>query len=164
MSADINLDNINVDLELSGSADFGLDAIASALTSGVKADVGLDSIGVSAQVQGGVDVGLGNVNADVGLDDIRIRELAPVRVEASIKELPLLRTDSKVDLGLDDIRIRELPPIQFELSFRPIRVHLPLNYSFCIELFGIRLFKFSLCGEGMAVAEDHRPHATERCT
>jgi hypothetical protein len=163
MSADINLDNINVDLDLSGGADFGLDEIANALTTGIKADVGLANVGVGVTVAGALDVGLSNIDADVGLDDIRIKELPTIDVQASIKELPVIRTDSKVDLGLDDIRIQQLPPIQFELSFRPIRVHLPLNYSFCIELFGIRLLRFSVCGEGMAVAEDYHPHATERC-
>jgi hypothetical protein len=138
MSADINLDNVNVDLDLSGGADFGLDAIAGALTSGVNASVAL---------------GLDNVKADVdvGLDDIRI------------KELPLIRSDSKLDLGLDNIRIQELPPFRFDFSMRPIRIHLPLNYSFCVEIFGIRLFKFSVCGEGMVVTEDYHAHATERC-
>ena len=163
MSADINLDNINVDLDLSGSADLGLDAIAQALTEGVNAsvDVGLDDI--DAKLQGSVDLGLDDVRADVGLDDIRIKELPAVRVEASVKELPVIRTDSKVDLGLDDIRIQELPPFRFDFALRPIRVHLPLNYSFCVELFGIRLFKFSVCGEGMVVTEDYHPRDAERC-
>jgi hypothetical protein len=162
MSADINLDNINVDLALSGAADFGLDAVAGALA----------NLGVEAR--GGLDL-------DVGLDDVRITELATIRAEASIKEIAPINTNStvdlglddvkvdlgldnvKVDLGLDDIRIRELPPIRFELSFRPIRVHLPLNYSFCLELLGVRLFKFSVCGEGMAIGEDYQPRETERC-
>lgn len=164
MSADINLDNINVDLDLSGAADLGLDAIAGALTSGVNATVGLGLDNISVQVQGGVDVGLGNVRADLGLDDIRLKELPTVRVEASVKELPVIRTDSQVDLGLDNIRIQELPPFRFDFAFRPIRIHLPLNYSFCIELFGFRLFKFSVCGEGMVVTEDFQPHETERCS
>lgn len=145
--SDVDLGNIDVglDADFSGGVDIGLDAVASALTTGVKAGV---------SVSGGLDV---------GLDDIRLRELATLKVEASVKELPLIRTDSKVDLGLDDIRIRELPELKLELGFRPIRVHLPLNYSFCIELFGFRLFRFSLCGEGMAIAEDFKAHATERC-
>jgi hypothetical protein len=142
----------------STGVDVGLDELANALKEGVKATVTLDKVTV-----------------DAGLTDIRLKELAtvrveasvkelvPVRLEAAVKELPLIRTDSKVDLGLDDIRITQLPPIQLELAVRPIRVHLPLNYSFCFELFGIRLFKLSICGEGMAVTEDYHPHASERC-
>jgi hypothetical protein len=162
MSANINLSNIGVTLDLQGSVDIGLDDInatvqggvdiglddiANALTQGVKADVGLDKIGIT--VGGGLDVGLGHVKADLGLNDIRIKEVAPIQ--------------AKVDLGLDNIRIRELPPIKIELSLKPIRIHLPVNFIFCFELFGIRLFKFSICGEGMTVAEDYAPHATERC-
>jgi hypothetical protein len=164
MSADINLDNINADLSfsggldlnlddvrlaLSGSVDFGVAAIAQVLRDGVKATVGigLDNFGAA------VDVGLDDVKAavDVGLDDIRIREL------------PLIRSDSKLDLGLDNIRIQELPPINLELAIRPTRVHLPLNYSFTFEIFGIRLFRLSLCGEGMVVSEDYHAHDSERC-
>lgn len=164
MSANINLSNIGATLDLQGSVDIGLDdinatvqggvdigldTIANALTQGVKADVGLGKIGIA--VGGGLDVGLGHVKADLGLNDIRIKEVAPIHA------------DAKIDLGLDNIRIRELPPIKVELSLKPIRVHLPVNFSFCFELFGIRLFKFSICGESMTVAEDYQPHATERC-
>jgi hypothetical protein len=150
MSARVNLGDINVDLDLSGDLDFGLDELANRLGLGVKADVGLANIGVNGAL-------------DVGLDDIRLKELPVIRAEASIKEIPVIRTNSKVDLGLDNIRIQELPPIRFELSFKPLRVHFPLNYSFCLELLGIRLFKFSVCGEGMVVTEDYQPRATERC-
>lgn len=151
---DIPLDNINIDLDLGGSLELnvGLDTIANALTTGIKAGV------------------------DVGLNDIRLRELppvrlqaavtelAPVQVQAAITELPVVRTDSKVDLGLD-VRVRELPPVRLELTFssKPMRVHLPLNYSFCIQLFGIRLFSFSIQGEGMVVTEEYVARATERC-
>lgn len=161
MSTDVNLSNIDVDLTLGGTVDFGLDAIASVLSTGVNVDAGLGAIGVT--VGGTLDAGLGGISADLGLDDIRLKELPVVRVQAAVTELPLIRTDSKLDLGLDNIRIQELPTIRFELSLRPIRVHLPLSYQFCIEIFGKRLFKFSVCGEGMAITEDYKPHATERC-
>lgn len=155
MSANLNLNNINARFTFGGLLDLGLDAIAQVLRDGVKADVGLSNIKA--------DVGLGAIHADasIGLNDIRLRELPIVRAEVSIKELPLIRSDSKLDLGLDDIRIRELPPI--ELALRPTRVHLPLSYSFGIELFGFRLFKLSLCGEGMVITENYVPREAERC-
>jgi hypothetical protein len=157
MSANVNLNNIRARLTFGGLLDIGLDAIAQALRDGIRADVGLSNVKA--------DVGLSNIRADanIGLNDIRLRELPIVRVEASIKELPLIRSDSKVDLGLDNIRIQELPPIQLELAIRPTRVHLPLSYSFGIELFGFRLFKLSLCGEGMVITEDYEARETERC-
>jgi hypothetical protein len=128
MSADINLDNINVDLDLSGSADIGLDEIAAALA----------NVGVGVTVGGALDVGLANINANANVN-------------------------ANANIGLNDIRINSLPKIQLEFSMRPLRVHLPLHYTFCIELFGIQLFKFSLCGEGMVVTEDFQPHPSERC-
>jgi hypothetical protein len=149
MSADIHLDNIHAAIGLSGALDFHLDDIAQALTTGVKISAGLDNIRVTE------------------LPEVRVSaavtQLPEVRVSAAITELPVIRTDSKIDAGLDNIRIQELPPIKLEFSFRPIRIHLPLNYSFSIELLGFRLFKFSLCGEGMAITEDYQPHTTESC-
>jgi hypothetical protein len=121
------------------------------------------SVGVTALPQ---------INAAVtGLPIIKleasVKELPVLKLEASVKELPLIRTDSKldakIDAGLDNIRITELPPIHFELGFRPIRVHLPLNYHFCFELFGKPIFKFSVCGEGMLIGEDYQAHETEQC-
>jgi hypothetical protein len=155
----------------STGVDIGLDEVALALQA-LNATVGAT---VGATLGGTVGLNLGRTEIDAGLDNIRltelapvrleaaIKEIAPVRLEASIKEIAPIRTDSKVDLGLDDIRLTELPPIQLELGMRPFRLHLPLNYSFCLELFGVRLFKFSICGEGMAISEDYHPHATERC-
>jgi predicted metalloprotease len=162
MSTDVDLSNIGVTLTLGGitDIDIGLDSIATALTTGVK-------------------LGLDNIKVDAGLGDIRIQQLAPIQigltqlpvVNVAVKELPLIQTDSKVDAkldakidaGLDNIRITELPPIQLEFSFKPIRIHFPLNYSFSIELCGFRLFKFSLCGEGMVISEDYQPRKTESC-
>jgi predicted metalloprotease len=158
MSTDVDLSNIGVTLTLGASTDFdiGLDSIATALTTGVK-------------------LGLDNIKVDAGLGDIRIQQLAPIQVgltqlptvNLAVKELPLIQTDSKlnakIDAGLDNIRITELPPIQLEFSFKPIRLHFPLNYTFSIELCGFRLFKFSLCGEGMVISEDYQPRKTESC-
>jgi len=154
---------INFDIGGGGTAiDLGIDELASALKEGVTVKAGLDNI----------KLGLDNIK--LGLDDIHIKELktsleakitqlVPVDIRAAITQLPEIKTDSKVDLGLDNIRIAEFPPIQLELAVRPVRVHLPLNYTFSLELFGIKLFKFSICGEGMVVSEDYKPHASERC-
>lgn len=152
MSGGIDLSDIRANLALGGGVNIGLGEVAEALREGVNATA---------------DIGLSGIQADLDahLNDIRIKELAPVRADVGITDLPIVRTESnaKIDLGLDDLRIRELAPVRVELSFKPVRVHLPMNYSFCIELFGVRLFKFSLCGEGMVIAEDYRPRATERC-
>jgi hypothetical protein len=150
MSADINLDNINADVDLGGSLDLGIDAIAQALTQGIKVDVGLANIVANAKVDVGLDDIQANAKVDVGLDDIK----AVAKVDAGLDNV---QVRAQADLGLNDIRIRELPTIRFELSMRPIRIHLPLKYSFCLELLGLRLFKFTVCGEGMAITEDNHP-------
>jgi hypothetical protein len=163
MGGDSNpFDHYTLDFNLAGggtSVELGIDeaatSIANALTTGVTVKAGLDNITVHA-----------------GLDNIAIKELKAsleakitqlVPIDLKITELPKIVTDSTLDLGLDNIRIAELPPVQLELAVRPVRVHLPLNYTFCLELFGMRLFKFSICGEGMVISEDYKAHATERC-
>ena len=161
MSGNINLGSISAGLTLAGGVDVNIDELANALTTGIRVDAGLGNVGL--RVTGDVDVGLDNVRVDAGLDNLRIKELAPIGATVSVKDLPVIQTDSRVDLGLDDIRLRELPPVKLELSVSPLRMHLPLSYSFCLEIFGIRLFRFSLCGEGMAIAEDYEARPAERC-
>lgn len=156
-----------------------------------------------------VDVALDNIrirqfDADFGLDDLRIRELAPINVgitslpaisvgltelpdinlnaALTVHELPTIRldteselrtdsavrtdsevrTESKIDLALD-LRVRELPRIDLQFGFRPMRFHFPVNYRFCLTLFGCKVFEFSTCGESMVVAEDYVPRQTEGC-
>jgi hypothetical protein len=105
-----------------------------------------------------------NTNSTVNAAITQLPEIrTDSKVSAAITELPEIRTDSKVDLGLDNIRIRELPPLLLELAARPFRLHLPLNFTFCLEVLGVRLFKFSVCGEGMAIGEGYEPHKTEQC-
>jgi len=152
MSVDVPLDNIRINnFQLAGAADVNLTV---GLPNPVAVDLGLD--------------------ADVGLDDIRISQIAPISVGISslpqinvgITELPVIRTDStvntastlssdnQVDLGLDDIRITELPRIDVQVGLRPMRFHLPLHFRFCLKLFGHTVLEIDTCGEAMAVAED----------
>jgi hypothetical protein len=160
MSADINLDNIHANVDLDGSL---LNNVRVNLNGNLLNDIGVDA----------------------GLDNVQVKVNGPVSVEATIKDVIRTdskldartdsklaahtdskleaRTDSKVDLGLDDIRITELPPLKLEFAWRPFRFHLPVNLKFCIELLGVPLFKFSLCGETMAIGEDYQPRATEKC-
>ncbi|HET9934551.1 MAG TPA: hypothetical protein VFQ35_27795 [Polyangiaceae bacterium] len=154
MGGDSNpFDHYTLDFNLAGggtAVELGIDeaaaTLANALTTGVTVKAGLDNIAIK------------ELKASL---EAKITQLVPI--DLKITQLPKIVTDSKVDLGLDNIRIAELPPVQLELAVRPVRVHLPLNYTFSLELFGYRLFKFSICGEGMVVTEDYKPHATERC-
>jgi hypothetical protein len=160
MSAEIDLTDVNATIDGGILSDVNIDIgnldnirlkevnIAAGLN-----DIRLKEVNVSAGLN---DIRLKEVNVNAGLDDIRLKE-----INVAIKEVAPI--NAKVDLGLDNIRIEELPPFQFEFAFRPIRIHLPLNYTFCLELLGIRLFKFSVCGEGMAIAEDYVAKESERC-
>jgi hypothetical protein len=152
---------VNFDIGGGGTAiDIGIDELANALKEGVTVHAGLNDIHIK-ELATSLDAKI------TQLVPIEVRaaitQLVPIEVRAAITQLPQINTDSKVDLGLDNIRIAEFPPIQLELGMRPVRVHLPLNYSFSFELFGFKLFKFSICGEAMVVSEDYKPHATERC-
>jgi hypothetical protein len=118
-------------------------------SSSVALNAGLDDIRIATQpIQTTSSV-------DAGLDNIRLNNVAPITTSSTL--------NAQVDLGLDDIRIRELAPVRIELSFKAFRFHLPLNYQFNIDLFGVPVFRFSLCGEGMAIGEDYVPKDTERC-
>jgi hypothetical protein len=103
------------------------------------------------------------------LDPIKIgiTELPKIDLNAKIEPLKLttdsvLNSDSQVDLNLD-VRISELPQIDLQLGLRPMRFHLPLSYEFCLKIFGIKVFEFKTCGEGMFIVEDYKAKSTEKC-
>lgn len=104
---------------------------------------------------------------DLDLDNIRIKEIAPITVtsNSSLKSDSKLTSDSKVDMGLNDIRIKELPRIELNLqtAMKPTRVHFPVNLRFGLCTLGIELLAFCVCGESMVVVEDYVPHKTEVC-
>jgi hypothetical protein len=129
---------------------------------------------------------------DLDLDNIHIREIAPITLNSSSKlstdsELEgkldvgldnigvrsdsklasdsKLRADGKFDIGLDDIRINNLPPLDLrvQVSLKPMRVHFPVNLKFALSVLGKELVSFRACGETMVVIEDYVPHKTEEC-
>ena len=115
---------------------------------------------VTSNISGGLDV---------GLDDIRVKELPLINLQSALTSDSKvtsdsnITSDSKVDMGLDDIRIKELPRIELEFSMKPTRVHMPTHYKFCFTLFGSEVFEFALCGESMVIIEPYVPHKTECC-
>jgi hypothetical protein len=103
---------------------------------------------------------------DLDLDNIRIKELAPITLTPITITPVTLTTHSDLDMGLDDIRIKELPRIDLhvETAIKPTRVHFPVNLRFGLCTFGVELLAFCICGESMVVVEDYVPHKTEVCT
>jgi hypothetical protein len=124
-----------------------------------------------------------NINGalDLDLDDIHIREIAPITLNSN-SELSTdskvdgkldvgldkigLKSDSKLDLGLDDIRINNLPSLAVRALFgcQPTRLHFPVNLKLAISVFGKEVVSFRTCGETMVVVEDYVPHKTEECS
>ena len=100
---------------------------------------------------------------DVDLNDIHIKEIAPITLtsDSSVKSDSKvdLKSDSKVDLGLDNIRIKEIPRI----AFNPTRIHSPVNLRFGLCALGFEVLAFTVCGESMVIVEDYQPHQTEVC-
>jgi len=97
------------------------------------------------------------------LSDIHIKELPVLRLEAAIKEIPLIRTDSKIDAGLNDIRVKELPVVRLKFGADPTRVHMPGGWKFGLSVLGLPIFCFDVCGESMVVIEDYKPPTREEC-
>ena len=108
---------------------------------------------------------------DAGLDDIRVKEIAPVSLTSistlnstsAVSSDSKLKSDSKVDLGLDHIAIKELPKIDLQFGMKPTRVHFPVNLQFGVSSLGFQLLTFNICGESMVIIEDYVPHQTEIC-
>lgn len=158
MSVDVALDNIRV---RQFDADFGLDDLR--IRELAPINIGITNLPV-------VNLGITelpaiNLNAALGITElptIRLDTDSDLKTDSTVKTDSEVRTESKVDLALD-VRIRELPQIDLQLGFRPMRFHFPLNYRFCLTLFGCKVFEFSTCGEAMVVAEDYKPRQTEGC-
>jgi hypothetical protein len=95
----------------------------------VDLDMGLDNINTTSNLTSDskVDMGLDNINTS-------------------------LTSDSKVDMGLDNVNIcinmgvSELPKMKF---------HMPMNYDFGIDIFGMRVMNFCLGGKSMLISEDN---------
>jgi hypothetical protein len=97
------------------------------------------------------------------LSDIHIKELPVLKLEAAIKEIPLIRTDNKIDAGLDNIQIKELPVVRLKVGLDPTRVHMPGNWKFGVSVLGLPIVSFDVCGESMVVIEDYIRHKAEEC-
>ena len=104
-----------------------------------------------------------NFNLEVTqLPTLDIKSDSDLRTTSTLDTNSSLNSTSSLDVSLD-LRITELPRIDLQFGFRPMRFHFPLNYRFCISLFGFRIFELETCGEAMVVSEDYRPLKSEEC-
>jgi hypothetical protein len=160
MSVDVSLDNIRIKefptINLAGGVDFDLDEIR------IKelAPITFSPITITPLSIGITE--LPDINLNAKLDPVQLETDSKLKTDSTVKTDSLLNTDSKVDLNLD-VRISELPQIDLQLGLRPMRFHLPLSYEFCLKVFGIKVFEFKTCGEGMFIAEDYKAKSTEKC-
>jgi hypothetical protein len=161
MAIDVPLDKIRIKeiapINIAGGAKFDDDGKALEEPFPIKAGI---TAGITA---------LPEIKLCAKLDPIKIgiTELPKIDLNAKIEPLKLttdsvLNSDSQVDLNLD-VRISELPQIDLQLGLRPMRFHLPLSYEFCLKIFGIKVFEFKTCGEGMFIVEDYKAKSTEKC-
>ncbi|MFT7373144.1 MAG: hypothetical protein ACI9T9_001838 [Oleiphilaceae bacterium] len=160
MSVDVPLNDIRIKefptINLAGGVDFDLDNIR------IKE---LATITLSPLTLTPISVGiteLPDININAKLDPVKLETNSKLETDSTVKTDSVLNTDSKVDLNLD-VRISELPQIDLQLGLRPMRFHLPLSYKFCLKVFGIKVFEFKTCGEGMLIAEEYKAKSTEKC-
>lgn len=165
MSVDVALDNIRIKefptINLGGGVDFDLDEIR--IKELAPINIGITELpAINIGVTELPDI---NLNAHLAVDKLPTVKLdtdSTLKTDSNLKTDSTVKTDNKVDLALD-VRIRELPQLDVQLGLRPMRFHFPLNYRFCLTLFGIKVFEFETCGEGMIVAEDYHTKQAERC-
>jgi hypothetical protein len=155
MSIDVPLDNIRIkDFHLTGGVDFDLDEIRIKELAPINIGLAPVSIGL-APISIGITQ-MPDINLNAKIDPLKIDTDSKLQTDSTLK------TDNKVDLDLD-VSIKELPQIDLQLGLRPTRLHFPLSYQFCLTLFGIKVFEFKTCGEGMIITEDYKAKSTERC-
>jgi hypothetical protein len=108
-----------------------------------------------------VDLTLGG-SVDMGLDDIRINNIAPITLgtTSTLTSTSALTTTNAVSLSVE-----KLPRIQLDVTMgmRPTRVSFPVNYKFGVKSMGMELFCFHVCGESMMIVEDYVPRPAELC-
>lgn len=123
---------------------------------------------VNLNTSGALDLDLDNIHVSVDrLPKVELETHSDLDLNADAKietnNQVALQSDSKIDLGLDNIRLKELPEFKVEFGLRPMRFHLPLNFKWRLCVFGVELFSFETCGEGMFVSENFKKHKSERC-
>jgi len=146
---DVIPDNINATLTLrSPDGDFGLNTLANQLGSGVRGDVGLG-------LNGTLGVNLGNVQADLGLANVGVKLSGGLDAKADVDAEVTGSIDIGLeDIRVRELAPIKLEPLKLELSWKSMRVRLPMNYEVKLKLFGFKLFEFSLCGETSVITED----------
>lgn len=103
--------------------------------------------------------------ADLDLDEIRVKEIAPINsaitsippvelkpVSLAITQLPTIRLD---------LAVKELPRIDMDIGLKPTRVSMPMNTHVCLKVLGLKLIDLSLCGENMVILEPYVPRRAE---
>jgi hypothetical protein len=110
-------------------------------------------------LSGGMDLDITNIpeiDIDHGLElsggmNLAITEIPDMKLDMGLDKVDI-KSDSKLDMGLDKVNIclnmgiKEMPKM---------KVHMPTNYDFGLDFFGIKVMNFSLCGKTMIISEDN---------
>lgn len=163
MSVDVPLNNIRIKefptINLSGGVDFDLDEIRIKELAPIK--IGITELPI-VNLNAKLDTNNKLVSDSKVNTDSKLVSDSNVNTNSKLQTDSTLKTDNKVDLDLD-LAITELPQIDLQFGLRPMRFHFPINYQFCLKLFGCKVFEFKTCGEGMFIAEDYKAKSTEKC-
>ena len=146
---DVIPDNINATLTLKSlDNDFGINTLANQLGSGIRGDVGL-------ALSGAVNAGLGDIRADLGLANVGVKLSGALEAKADVDAEVTGSVDIGLeDIRVKELAPIKLEPLKLELSWKSMRIRLPMNYDVKLKLFGLKLFEFSLCGETSVITED----------
>lgn len=131
------------------------------------------------------------VDVDVGLDNIRVKELPTItlsKITAGLDALEIKKLTAAVDpltinplsigitkiphvqIGLDPIEVKPLTvnlgPIELNLAIKEIpsvRVHLPAHFGLGLSILGHEVLSARVAGEAQVITEPYEPNACEHC-
>ncbi|MFQ5560065.1 MAG: hypothetical protein ACE5FU_05700 [Nitrospinota bacterium] len=109
------------------------------------------------------------VHVDSDLDNIHVKEIP--RIEFGVKEIPRIEFGVK-EIPRIELAVTEIPKIEVDTNstinvavkeIPDTRVHVPAHYNLGFSLFGLEVWKLSLCGESQVINEKYKPRQTEMC-
>lgn len=106
---------------------------------------------------------------DADLDNIHTYVEKIPRIELSLEKIPKVETESGIrirELPQINLAVEKIPPIttNLNLAIKEVpeqRYHMPAYYHVGFSLFGLEVFRLSLCGESQVINEKYVPRRME---